>query len=177
MRATKVGGPEIGFTLLEMILACAVLMVGVVGVVQLVPASLKTSVNNRLDTLATVVAQRELDQMLAQPLTATTFVDQDGNTVSLGGAGSPGASVIMDADGVSAVIDFSSNVSTVPAGFSANYTDPADPAGTSFELRWAVFTQSNGGTAISRRIIIGCRRANASNAIFPVTLDGSVGKF
>lgn len=164
-----------GFTLLEMMLACSVLMIGVVSVVQLVPASLKTSVDNRLDTMATVVAQRELDQMLTQPLSATSFSDADGHTVSLGGAGAPGANVVMN--GQSATIDFSSPVSSVPAGFSAIYVDLNDPNLTSFELRWAVFSEMNGGTVVSRRIIIGCRRANSNTAVFPVTLDSSVEKF
>jgi type II secretory pathway pseudopilin PulG len=168
---------QAGFTLLEMILACAVLMVGIVAVVQLVPASLKNSVNNRLDTMATAIAQRELDQMLSQPLNGPpTFQDTDRHTVSLGGVGAPGANVIMD--GQSAVIDFSSDISSVPAGFSALYVDrPGDPNATTFELRWAVFSQMNGARVISRRIIVGCRRANSNTGVFPVTLDSSVQKF
>jgi type II secretory pathway pseudopilin PulG len=164
-----------GFSLLEMIIACGVLMVGIVSVVQLVPASLKTSMNNRLDTIATAIAQRELDQMLSQPLTVTTFQDVDGHTVNLGGAGASGARVIMD--GQSAAIDFASDISSVPDGFSTFYFDPADPSATTFELRWAVYADMHGSTVISRRIIVGCRRANSSNGVFPVTLDSSVQKF
>jgi prepilin-type N-terminal cleavage/methylation domain-containing protein len=172
-KATEVR--QAGFTLIEMMLACAVLMVGIVSVVQLVPASLKTSMNNRLDTMATAIAQRELDQMLSQPLTVTTFQDQDGHSVSLGGAGAPGANVVMD--GQTAAIDFSSDVSSVPDGFSTFYIDPGDPNATSFELRWAVFSEVNGTRVISRRIIVGCRRANSNTGVFPVTLDSSVQKF
>src|SRR5438270_5593891 len=84
-----------GFSILEMILASAILMVGIVSVMQLVPASLRGSLDNRMDTLATVIAQRELDQMLGQPLSVSSFTDKDGHAVSLGGAGSPGASVAM----------------------------------------------------------------------------------
>lgn len=171
-RRSATGLHHAGFTLLEMILACAVLMVGVAAVVQLVPASLKTSVNNRLDTMATAVAQRELDQMLSQPLTATAFTDSDGNAISLGGVGAPGANVVMD--GPSAAIDFSSDPSSVPAGFSSLYVDlndPNDPNRVTFELRWAVFIQKSGAKVIGRRIIIGCRRANSNTGVFPVTLD------
>ncbi len=85
-----------GFSILEMLLASAVLMVGIVSVVQLVPASLQLNANNRLDTLATVIAQRELDQMLGQPLWVDTFLDEDKNIISLGGPNSPGASVVKD---------------------------------------------------------------------------------
>jgi len=162
--------------MLEMILASAVLMVGIISVVQLVPASLKTSMNNRLDTMATAIAQRELDQMLSEPLNRNSFTDADGHSVSLGGAGAPGANVVMD--GQSAAIDFSSDISTVPDGFSALYIDrPGEPNATTFELRWAVFSEVNGGTVISRRIIVGCRRANSNTGVFPVTLDSSVQKF
>src|ERR1700730_919352 len=88
---------QCGFSILEMLLASVIMMVGIISVVQLVPASLQLNVNNRLDTMATVIAQRELDQMISQPFDPTqpTFTDKDGHTVSLGGAGLPGAPVVM----------------------------------------------------------------------------------
>jgi hypothetical protein len=165
--------PSEGFSILEMLIASAILMVGIISVVQLVPASLQTNVNNRLDTMATVIAQRELDQILSQPLTVDAFVDKDNNVVSLGGAGSPGAPLIMD--GQTVKIDF--NVDPV-AGFSIpNYVDPNDPTGATFELRWAVIPETSGGLVISRRIVIGCRRTNSTQLQFPVSLDSWVQKF
>jgi Prokaryotic N-terminal methylation motif len=167
-----------GFSVLEMIVASAILMVGIVSVVQLVPASLKNSVGNRMDTMATVIAQRELDQMLSQPLSVNSFPDDTyGWPISLGGTGSPGAAVVMS--GQSAIIDFSA--STPPAGFYIpSYVDPHDSTGASFELRWAVFPQVNNvGTVVSKRIIIGCRRNQnvvGGQLFLPVTLDSSVQK-
>ncbi len=170
------GRKQSGFSVLEMILASAILMVGIVSVVQLVPASLNSSVGNRLDTMATVVCQRELDQMLSQPLSVNSFQDE-GQTISLGGAGSPGASVLMS--GQSVVIDFSLGA-TPPAGFSGTMlADPNDPTSPSFELRWAVFPQLSNGAVVGRRIVIGCRRANSGGnqqLLLPVTLDSSVQK-
>jgi type II secretory pathway pseudopilin PulG len=170
------GRKQNGFSVLEMILASSILMVGIISVVQLVPASLNSSVGNRLDTMATVVCQRELDQMLSQPLNVNSFQDQ-GQTISLGGVGSPGASVLMY--GQSVVIDFSPGT-TPPAGFSATmYADPNDPNSASFELRWAVFPQLNNGVVVGRRIVVGCRRANGGGnqqLLLPVTLDSSVQK-
>ena len=173
------GREQSGFSVLEMILASAILMVGIVSVVQLVPASLQSSFGNRMDTMATVVCQRELDQMLNQPLNLPppfTFTDKDGQTISLGGTGSPGASVLMS--GQSVVIDFSPGTAP-PAGFSTTYTDPNDLSQSSFELRWAVFQQPSNGPVVSRRIIIGCRRVQSlgnSQLLLPVTLDSSVQK-
>jgi hypothetical protein len=174
------GRGQSGFSVLEMILASAILMVGIVSVVQLVPASLQSSVANRMDTMATVVAQRELDQMLSQPLNLPppgfSFKDKDGNSISLGGPSSPGAGVLML--GQSVVIDFSPNT-VPPAGFYTTYTDPT--SGSRFELRWAVFPQvNNNGTIVSKRIIIGCRRVKSlgnPQLLLPVTLDSSVQKY
>jgi len=174
----RAGRTQDGFSVLEMIVASAILMVGIVSVVQLVPASLTNSVGNRMDTMATVVAQRELDQMLSQPLSVNSFQDDTyGWPISLGGAGSPGAAVVMN--GQSAIIDFSAG--TPPPGFYIpSYVDPNDPTGSSFELRWAVFPQvSNVGTVVSKRIIIGCRRnqnVTGGQLFLPVTLDSSVQK-
>jgi hypothetical protein len=162
---------QCGFSILEMVLASAIMMVGIISVVQLVPASLQLNASNRLDTTATVIAQRELDQMLSQPvnLTPPNFTDKDGNVISLGGAGSPGAPVIMQ--GQTAQIDFTA---APVAGFSIpQYTDPNDPTGATFELRWAVIPQPDvtGTRVIGKRIIIGCRQTNASHPMLPVNLD------
>src|SRR5579859_258212 len=101
----------------------------------------------------------------------------DGNIISLGGAGSPGAAVVMS--GQSAIIDFSAG--TPPAGFYIpSYVDINDPSHSSFELRWAVFPEVNNlGTVVGRRIVIGCRRNQnivGGQLFLPVTLDTSVQK-
>ena len=168
MRPRK-GQAQRGFSILEMLIASVILMVGIISVVQLVPASLQLNASNRYDTMATAIAQRELDQMLSQPLDPSkpTFTDKDGNIISLGGAGSPGAPVVMDSQGQTAQIDFTA---APVAGFSIpNYVDPNDPTGARFELRWAVIPSPGG--LVSRRIIIGCRRTNASQPLLPVNLD------
>jgi hypothetical protein len=46
-------------------------------------------------------------------------------------------------------------------------------------LRWAVFPQVNNGIVVSKRIIIGCRRAQSfgnEQLLLPVNLDSSVQK-
>ena len=70
--------------MLELAVATLILMVGIVGVVQLVPASQTSNLNNRVDTTAMVFAQREMDQMINQPLTSATFTDSDGRVINLG---------------------------------------------------------------------------------------------
>jgi hypothetical protein len=159
-----------------MLLASVIMMVGIISVVQLVPASLQLNVNNRLDTMATVIAQRELDQMLSQPLNLTppSFRDKDGRTINLGGAGSPGAPVVMDPQGKTVQIDFTANP---VAGFSIPaYVDRNDPSRATFDVRWAVIPQVSGGKLVSKRIIIGCRQTNANQPLLPVNLDTWVQK-
>lgn len=169
-------GNEQGFSLLEMIIASAILLVGVLSVVQLVPASLKSNLYNRMDTMATVVAQHQLDQMLNQPLTAATFTGIDASpNYGIGGtAGWSGSRVVMQGSAV--VIDFSQNPPV--SGYNVeNYQDPHDPNypnGALFELRWAVYTVTNNGTVISKRIVVGCRQTNAAQPMLPISLDTSV---
>ena len=164
-----------GFTLLEMMLASAILLVGIASVVQLVPTSLKSNLYNRMDTTAVTIAQHYLDQMLGQPLTATSFTDTIGTTTttySLSCANPPcGSPVVMQ--GSMAVIDFSVNPPV--NGFNIQgYTNPNDPTGATFDLRWAVIPVFNNGVIVSKRIIIGCRQTNAAQLMLPVNLDTSV---
>jgi hypothetical protein len=160
---------QLGFSILEMLIASAIMLVGIISVVQLVPVSLQLNASNRLDTLATVMAQRELDQMLAQPLSRDVFLDKDNNLISLGGPGAPGASVLTNG-----TIDFSPAAGTPPTGF---YLERTDPSGATFELRWAVLSFPIGSPKpISKRIIIGCRQTNGMRPTLPVTLDTSVQK-
>src|SRR5690242_19444019 len=149
-----------------MVVASAILMMGIVSVVQLVPASVQSTSRNRYDTMATVIAQRELDQILAQPLTATTFTDADQTNVNLGGAaGAAGAPITMY--GPTTIIDFSVPASSVPDGYiKPGYQDPNDPnfqhGAAIFEIRWAVITGVNNGVITRKRFIIGCRQINAT---------------
>jgi prepilin-type N-terminal cleavage/methylation domain-containing protein len=163
-----------GFSLLEMVIASAVLLVGILSVVQLIPASLKANLYNRMDTMAIVVAQRELDQMLNQPLSAIGFTDTTGNPVSLGGPNAPGSPVVMQ--GSSAIIDFSqSPVDGFNIQGYRDTTDLSDLNAPTFELRWAVFPQTNAnGVLIGKRLIVGCRQTNAAQPMLPVSLDTSI---
>src|SRR5258708_27466383 len=75
---------ERGFSILEMMFATIILLVGLVAIGQLVPASILLNNRNRTDFSALVFAQRELDQFLDQPLSSSLFVDVLLNTCQLG---------------------------------------------------------------------------------------------
>jgi prepilin-type N-terminal cleavage/methylation domain-containing protein len=172
-----------GFTLIEMMLATVIVLVGLVAVAQLVPTSLLMNSNSRNDATALVLAQRELEAMREVPLSGTpSFTDSQGvlcpsgQTCLLGDPTQPNqvvGSPVAVFQGAP-VIDFSA---APVAGYSFTYTDPNDPLGAQNDFRWAVITNVNAGQMIaSRRIILGVFRRGMRTPTYPVTLDVMVEK-
>jgi prepilin-type N-terminal cleavage/methylation domain-containing protein len=172
-----------GFTLTEVLIAIVILLVGIVAVAQLVPASVGSNSANRNDSSALVFAQRQMDQFLNQPLNMSlsppSFSETiDGQTFScnLGDPTQPnaviGAPVAVYYNQL--VIDFAQSP---VAGYSFIYKDPNDPFGVVYDVRWAVITTTNAnGMVTSKRYILGARK-QGGNAIYrPVTLDTIVEK-
>ncbi len=167
-----------GFTLVEVLLAIIILLVGIVAVAQLVPASIGSNSANRNDSSALVFAQRQIDQFLNQPLNYTAFIQTiDGQTFTcnLGNPAQPGQ--IVGSNWAlfynQLVIDFSA---TPVANYSFVYHDPNDPAEVVYDVRWAVFTTTNGGAVTSKRFILGARKKGGNGIYNPVTLDTIVYK-
>src|SRR5947209_18495319 len=79
-----------GFTLVEVMIATLVLLVGIVAVAQLVPLSINRNQLNRNDSKSTVVAEQVLDQILSQKIgdtTATISLDGQNFVIQIGGPG------------------------------------------------------------------------------------------
>ncbi len=164
-----------GFSLLEMMFATVILLVGLVAIAQLVPASILLNYRNRMDSSALVFAQRELDQMLDQPLSSTSFTDALLNACNLGNPTPTntiqGTSVVPGLNN-QPLIDFTSSV----PGYNFTYPDPTDPNGATYDVRWAVIVTGNGGAVSSKRFILGVRQVGGNGFFQPVTLDTMVGK-
>jgi prepilin-type N-terminal cleavage/methylation domain-containing protein len=170
-----------GFTMIEMLIATVMIVVGLVAVAQLVPLAVHLNAGNRNDSTALVFAQRELDEMVDQPLSATTFSDPQGvlcppaALCNLGNAANPrvpvGSPMVMLNN--RPMIDFTQ---AAVANYSFNYTDPNDPFGLSYDVRWAVIAYANGGNATGKRFIVGVRRRGGNVPFLPVTLDTMVEK-
>lgn len=166
-----------GFTLIEILLAIVVLLVGIVAVAQLVPASINSNSVNRNDSSALVFAQRQMDLFRNQPLNTllappsfTETIDGQTFTCYLGDPTQPnvviGSPLAVFYNQV--VIDFGQ--ATVP-NYSFTYQDPNDPFGVVYDVRWTVITTTNNGLVSSKRFILGVRKQGGNGIYAPVTLD------
>jgi type II secretory pathway pseudopilin PulG len=171
---------QAGFSILEMMLATVILLVGLVAIAQLVPASILLNYRNRTDSSALVFAQRELDQFLDQPLYASSFVDALGNTCQLGNptvTNTVQGSTVTAFNNQTLIVFGSPNPSPAPTnGYGFTYQDPTDPSGTTYDIRWAVIVTGNGAMATSKRFFLGVRQLGGNGYFQPITLDTMVGK-
>ena len=171
---------ERGFSILEMMFATIILLVGLVAIAQLVPASILLNYRNRMDSSALVFAQRQLDQMLDQPMSANQFTDALGNICQLGNPTVTNAvqgSTVATINKQTLIVFSSPNPPLAPtSGYGFTYQDPTDPSGTTYDVRWAVIITGNGATASTRRFILGVRQAGGNGYFQPITLDTVVGK-
>ena len=180
--STKLCDGQRGFSILEMMLATILLLVGLVAVAQLVPASILMNYRNRTDSSALVFAQRELDQMLDQPINppANQFMDALGNTYQLGDptvTNSVQGSTVTTLNNQAIIVFNSPNPPLAPTnGYGFTYSDPNDPSLTTYDVRWAVIVTGNGGAASSKRFILGVRQAGGNGYFQPITLDTMVEK-
>jgi len=174
--STRLQVGQSGFSILEMMFATVILLVGLVAIAQLVPASILLNHQNRLDSSALVFAQRELDQFLDRPLSSSLFTDALGNPCNLG---TPAPANQVQGNPVvvfnnQTLIDFT-NPTGIP-NWSFTYQDPNDPSGTTYDIRWTVIVTGNNGTPNAKRFILGVRQVGGSGYFQPVTLDTMVAK-
>ena len=167
---------QIGFSLLEMMIATVILLVGLVAVAQLVPVSILLNYRNRMDSSAVVFAQQILDQFLDQPLSATLFTDTAMNPCATGCAlGDPTQpNQLVGSPFLNGQLNWAAG--TVP-----NYSLTYPPLAVEYDVRWAVITIGDGKTASAKRFILGVRAggngaAGGSAYFLPVTLDATVSK-
>jgi len=174
IRAAKI--PQQGFTLIELAIATVVLLVGVVAVMQLVPYASQTNQANRIDTTSVVIGQHYLDEMTAQPLANLTLTDPVCGAMSLGtGAANssvmyPSATYLTMYNGA-ATVDFTQ---AKVAGYNCTYSDPNNPSGGVFQVRWGVVvTENSAGKIVSKRYVVGVKQTGMQFRL-PVDLDATV---
>lgn len=168
-----------GFTLVELVVAMGVMLFGIAAVAQLVPLALQSNTRNRHDSTAVVLAERLLNQMVTQQLSATQFTDVDGRVIMLGSVTASGLSgnpvIVVSArpNGplVLVRIDFAANA---VANYNFTYTNPNDALPIPYEVRWSVITNMQGPTIVSKRFLVGVWRRDPRGVTIPVTVEAWV---
>jgi prepilin-type N-terminal cleavage/methylation domain-containing protein len=168
-----------GFTMVELLIAMAVLLFGIAMVAQLVPLSTQINMRNRYDSTAVVVAERLLNQIVNQPLTATQFTNVDGQVILLGSVAANGLTG-NPLQVVSAVPGGPANVVRVDftagavGGYNFTYTNPNASIAIPYEVRWSVVTTMTGTTVVSKRFLVGVWKRDPRNVTVPVTVEATV---
>lgn len=149
-----------GFTLMEVLFAIVILSVGVMGLAAVVPFATENDYRSRVDTTATFVAMRQMEQILAQPSGVVSFTDgsdnpgmnvpivvnvTDLNTADLVGSGAP-----LDANGN---IDFTVALGLIAPGYAGIYgvaPTPVNPDSNvrvnmgRYDVRWNIYQNASG---------------------------------
>src|ERR1700704_6935583 len=136
-----------GMSLIELMVASLVLMVGVVGCAALIPLAIGTNSRNRQQSNSTVIAQMTMEKILSQPASSSaglTITDCAGtaNAISVtGSAGGSGATVLATGS-----IDFTAAQGSggAPVGYYMDYVTCGTAGRQSrYDVRWNIQTPSN----------------------------------
>jgi type II secretory pathway pseudopilin PulG len=157
-------------SMLELVMAMAVLAVGMTAVTGLFQSAVLTNNRAKVDTSATMMAQTVLEKIAAQPAnqTATISLADCASTPSIwviatAGAAPPGNGADLDAS--SGGIDFTQHYSAVPDNYKMQFVGcGAGGRQTTFEVRWNVQTV----TGNTRLITVAARPLGAAVANRPV---------
>lgn len=173
---------ERGSTLIELMVAMAVLAIGLGGATTLLATAIASNNRNGTDTTATLLAQKVVEQIGAQNVHVdvdVTVTDCTGTQFTLStmpGAVGTGTGANLKADGT---IDFTQSYSTIPTGYAMQYAVCSSQGGSQimYDVRWNVMSVS--ANSSSRLITAAARPLNSSVKLLgglyfaiPVTLRG-----
>jgi prepilin-type N-terminal cleavage/methylation domain-containing protein len=174
-----------GMTLVELLIAMAILAIGLGGITNLLVVAMATDNRNSKDTSATLLAQMVIEQISAQHPNSNASIavtDCAGNTWTIattGGAfpnGTGAALVTSSTASGYGGIDQTQALSGVPANYSMNYVDCGGVGNTgtstTYDVRWNAMTVSANYT---RLVTASPRQLNAKSLggrmfSLPVTL-------
>jgi prepilin-type N-terminal cleavage/methylation domain-containing protein len=135
-----------GMSLIEMMIACVVLLVGVLAAASLIPLAIGTNSRNRQQSNSTVIAQMIMEKILSVPPGAPTptLTDCTGTstTINATGTSTPGSGATLLSNGDA---DFTQTAGSAgdPAGYYKLYTVCGSNGQQSiYDVRWHIVTPS-----------------------------------
>lgn len=144
---------QAGMTLIELLMALAILAVGLGALTNVLLVTMATNNRNSKDTSSTLLAQMVLEQISAQHPNSNASIsvtDCAGNTwtVATAGGASPsgtGANLITSSSSAGyGGIDQTQAASAIPAGYAMQYVDCGGGGNTgvptTYDVRWNVMT-------------------------------------
>ncbi len=143
MRTSK--SSQRGMSLIEMMIACVVLLVGVLAMAALMPLAIGTNSRNRQQSNSTVIAQMLMEKILSVPPGAPTptLSDCTGTSTTITASGSAtgsGGTLLSSGD-----IDFSQTAGSAgdPAGYYMLYTAcGTNGRQSTYDVRWNIKSPS-----------------------------------
>lgn len=164
-----------GFTLVELLIATVILLVGIMAVMELVPRAMQLNLSNRLSTTSTVTAQRLMDLMMSAGVGANSVVDASGTfpcgALNPCNLGAPPAAVGTYVFGAPLTVNGQVNFAAggVP-GFRLIYQDPNDPSQNPYDVRWAVIANVEvvgpaGPVVVAKRYVVGVQRIDRTETV------------
>ena len=148
-----------GFSLIELMIACFVLGIGVLSVTTMIGTSISRNLSSKNDTIAMAVAEQVMEELKAK-----SFTDA---ALAVGGS-------TLESDGRLLFTNPStgSAYSTVNGYFRNITLANSDEAGQSvtYQIRWNIAAAFNDGTNRLLRITIGARRVPSNLRMQPVQL-------
>jgi Tfp pilus assembly protein PilV len=175
---------QAGFTLIEVIIASVLLIVGVAAMSGLVGLTIKNNGHSRLDTSATMITQSVIEQVSSGIAdesyggTGTAYIyDCTGTGTGLDNTWpvnveSGGAN--LDTNGN---IDFTQDPSTIPTGYQMDYVACHGNIRTTYDVRWKIVALPNSTSVFTNLLIVGARIKGGGPAIinFPINMHVMVG--
>lgn len=177
--------PQAGMSLIELMIAMVVLVVGMLAALAMVTTAISTNNRNKMDTTGTMMAQFVLEQIAAQAASSTNLLevtDCQGTVHTIATAGdADGEGALVDPDAAAPFspgdIDWTQAYAAVTTDYKMQFVT-CDDAGieSTYEIRWNIRTMNT----FNKLVTVSSRQIGATGgAPFyapPVTLRTIAGQ-
>ncbi|HXN51949.1 MAG TPA: prepilin-type N-terminal cleavage/methylation domain-containing protein [Candidatus Acidoferrum sp.] len=179
MKATR-SRRQRGMSLIELMIAIAVLTIGVAGCAIVIPIAIGRNFANRQQGNSTALAQMVLEKLLSVPASTNpvlTITDCAGNANAVnttGTAGGSGSTLLASGD-----IDFSQaqGGGGAPAGYYMNYTTcGTNGRQMTYDVRWNIKAPSTFSELVTVSVKLKKTTSDAKMFSLPVTIRSMAGQ-